>query len=172
MNYFQNCKCVEDLKKEFKRLCLRYHPDISTEPNANEIMKEINGQYDSMFERLKNVFRNKDGETYESKKTVSEAPEDFRNIISKLIILDGLKIELMGRWIWVSGNTKEHKEILKSLKFRWCKNKEAWSWHRPEDSTYSKGDSTLDEIREKYKSTEYSKNNRKITAPNYQVVVA
>ena len=160
MNYFKDCQCIEDVKTLYKKLCFKFHPDVSTEPNASEIMKEINSQYDKAFKRLKNVFRNKEGKIYEDSKPVSEAPENFRNIISKLIVLDGLKIELIGRWIWVSGNTKEHKEVLKSLKslkFRWCKNKGEWSWHRLEDNTVSKGKYTLNEIRDKYGFTIYNK---------------
>ena len=170
MNYFKDCQCIEDVKTLYKKLCFKFHPDVSTEPNACEIMKEVNKQYDEAFKRLKNVFRNKEGEIYEDSKPVSEAPEDFRNIISKLIILDGLKIELIGRWIWVSGNTKEHKETLKSLKFRWCKNKGAWSWHRSEDSTVSKGGYTLNEIRDKYGFTVYE--NSKGTKQKQLEVVA
>ena len=93
MNYFKDCQCIEDVKTLYKKLCFKFHPDVSTEPNASEIMKEINSQYDKAFKRLKNVFRNKEGKIYEDSKPVSEAPENFRNIISKLIVLDGLKIE-------------------------------------------------------------------------------
>ena len=92
MNFFKDCQCIEDVKTLYKKLCFKFHPDVSQDPNANEIMKEVNKQYDEAFKRLKNVFRNKEGEIYEDSKPVSEAPEDFRNIISKLIILDGLKI--------------------------------------------------------------------------------
>lgn len=58
--------------------------------------------------RLKNVFKNQNGEVYTDKKPVSETPEDFRNTISELIKLDGLTIELVGRWIWIYGETKPH----------------------------------------------------------------
>lgn len=157
MNYFVDCKCVEELKKEYRKLCFQYHPDINKEANANEIMKNINSQYNQAFERLKNVFKNREGEIYEDGKPVSETAEDFIKIIDKLIVFDDITVEVIGRWIWITGNTKEHKELLKELKFRWCKNKKAWSWHRPEEKIYNCGEKDLDKIREKYNSTVYKR---------------
>lgn len=157
MKYFKNCDCIEELKKQYRTLCFKYHPDINKSPDAVKTMQEINNEYDELFKKLKNVFKNQKGKIYTDEKPVSETPEEFRNIINALIILEGIEIELMGRWIWVSGNTKPHKEKLKELNFRWCKKKVAWSWHRAEDSTVSKGKYTLNEIREKYGSTTYKK---------------
>ncbi len=161
MEYFNSCNCIEELKKQYRTLCFKYHPDINKSPEAVQIMQVINNEYDALFEKLKNVFRNQNGEIYTDKKPVSEAPEDFRKIINELIKLEGLTLELMGRWIWVYGETKPHKEKLKELNFRWCKNKGAWSWHRPEDFTVSRGKYTLNDIREKYGSTTYEKNKSK-----------
>lgn len=45
----------------------------------------------------------------------------------KLLTFKNCKIEIIGNWIWVSGNTKYYKEILKSLKFNWINNKKAWA---------------------------------------------
>ena len=83
----------------------------------------------------------------------------------KDLVGKGIEIELMGRWIWVSGETKPHKEKLKELNFKWCRKKGAWSWHRLEDSTISNGNYTLSEIREKYGSTTYKKSNNKALVP-------
>ena len=159
MEYFKNCDCIEELKKQYKKLCFKYHPDISKEANANGTMKKVNSEYDELFDKLKNVFKNQKGKVYTNSKPVSETPEEFRNIINALIGLEGIEVELIGRWIWVIGNTKPHKQKLKELNFRWCKKKVAWSWHRAEDSTISKGNYTLSEIREKYGSTTYKKSN-------------
>ena len=43
-------------------------------------------------------------------------------------------MELCGRWLWIGGETKKHKDELKALGCKWSKNKEKWSWHYPEDS--------------------------------------
>lgn len=160
MKYFKNCDCIEELKKQYQTLCFKYHPDINKSSDAVKIMQEINNEYDELFNKLKNVFKNQKGKIYTDAKPVSETAEEFKNIINTLISLEGIEIELMGRWIWVSGETKPHKEQLKELNFRWCKKKGAWSWHRAEDSTVSRGDYTLNEIREKYGSTTYKKSKK------------
>lgn len=161
MDYFSNCECVEDLKKEYKRLCLKFHPDVCDLPNATELMQEINSQYELAFKRLKNTFKNKDGNIYENTRENDETPEDFINILNKLVGLEGIQVELLGRWIWVTGNTKQHKDLLKSLGFRWCVKKMAWSWHRVNERSFSRGDFSLDEIREKYASKSYNTTSKK-----------
>ena len=47
MKYFKDIKSFEDLKKQFRKLAMKYHPD---RPNGNsEIMKAINNEYDVLF---------------------------------------------------------------------------------------------------------------------------
>ncbi len=160
MEFFNNCSCIEELKETYRELCFKYHPDVSKEENAVETMKQINTQYDEIFKQLKNVFKNSKGEVYKDKKPVSETPEEFRNIMSMLVNMEGIIVELIGRWIWITGNTKSYKKELTKLKFRWCKNKKAWSWHRPEDHTRSQGKTTLNEIRTKYGSVKVEKDKK------------
>lgn len=50
MEYFVNCKNLEELKKEFRRLAMIHHPDRGGDV---ETMKEINNEYDMMFPVLK-----------------------------------------------------------------------------------------------------------------------
>lgn len=50
MKYFAQCKNLEELKKEFRRLAMIHHPDRGGDV---ETMKEINNEYDMMFPALK-----------------------------------------------------------------------------------------------------------------------
>lgn len=50
MKYFAQCKNLEELKKEFRRLAMIHHPDRCGDV---ETMKEINNEYDMMFPVLK-----------------------------------------------------------------------------------------------------------------------
>lgn len=50
MKYFTNCKNLEELKKEFRRLAMIHHPDRG---GGGEAMKAINNEYDIMFPVLK-----------------------------------------------------------------------------------------------------------------------
>ena len=123
MKYFKDCKTLEDLKREYKRLALLFHPDICKDENATETMKAINNSYDELFQILKNAYNNK---TENKNKQTYETPEHFRNIINILIKCDGLKIEIIGSWLWIGGDTYKHKDIIKSLGFAWSKSKKLW----------------------------------------------
>lgn len=143
MKYFNNCKCIEDLKQEYKKLAMLHHPDITK--NDGETMKIINNEYDSLFEKLKDIHKTATGETYT--KETSETASQYKDIINKIIHFENCKIEIIGSWIWVSGNTKEYKEILKELKFRWIQNKTAWCFHNEPYKKKSKNKYSLDDIK-------------------------
>ena len=123
MKYFKDCKDIETLKKEYKKLALKFHPDLNKDPEALETMKNINNEYDIMFEKLKHIHNNK---TENANKQTAETPEQFRNIINIIITFENVTIELIGSWLWITGNTYTYKDILKSLGFAWSKSKKAW----------------------------------------------
>ena len=70
MKYFNNCKSIEDVKKLYKKLCKQYHPDLNKD-DTTEIMKQINAEYETAFERFKNIHESADDntKTYTSKET-------------------------------------------------------------------------------------------------------
>lgn len=140
---------LEELKEQYRRLALRNHPDLGSSTKA---MQEINAEYEALFNRLKNTHRAASGETYTTKEETSEKASDFVDIINALINLDGLIIEVCGRWLWISGNTKPHRAKLKELHFRWSQNKSAWYYHTEAYRKRSSKNLTLDEIRTLYGS--------------------
>lgn len=142
-----NISTLEELKKEYHRLCLKLHPDVG---GSDEAMKELNAEYETMFERVKNIHVNKDGETYE--RDTEETPEEFRELINQLFKLDGIEIEIIGCFVWVSGDTKPHKERLKALGFRWHRKKCCWYKSPDGYRRWGKGDYSMDEIRGMYGS--------------------
>lgn len=150
-NFFKNINCVEELKEQYKRLCFRIHPDLIQDQEEKiartAMMQELNSQYEKLFNQVKNVYRNKEGVVYTTTKTTNEVPADFINIINKIIGFHNCKVELCGRWIWVTGDTKPYKNELKGLGFFWNAKKVAWSWHHPQDVSFSKGKYNMDEIR-------------------------
>lgn len=120
-NEFKKATTLEELKTIYHKLAMENHPDKG---GSVEAMKEVNALYEEFFEVLKNTHRNKDGETYT--KETNEAPADFMNIIDELLKMGGIKIEIIGSFIWVSGDTKPHKEALKALGFKWHTKKMNW----------------------------------------------
>ena len=140
---------AEELKKMYKRLAIKHHPDNGG--NTKE-MQEVNAEYEVLFQKLKNVHINSHGERYT--KETAETPEQFINIINELIRFDGVLIEIIGSFIWVSGETKSYKEQLKALGFKWSPNKSSWylapdGYKRRNHKNYS-----MDDIRGMYGSKE------------------
>ena len=152
MSYFTNCKTAEELKKAYRTWAKKLHPDLGG--NAEEF-KQMQNEYEKMWERLKNVHQNAQGETYT--KETDETPQEFIHIINVLITLVGVEVEICGKWIWVSGNTKAHKETLKQLKFKWAHKKQAWYYHAEPYKKKSRRELTLDEIRDMFGSQKYDK---------------
>lgn len=76
--------------------------------------------------------------------------------ITNTLLPLGLRCELCGCWLWISGDTKPHKNTIKDLGCRWSPNKSMWYW-RPADHrvVYRRKGKERDmmEIRAKYGST-------------------
>ena len=166
MKYFKNCHTAEELKKEYRKLAMKLHPDIVG--GDGEEFKAMQAEFEKLWERLKNVHQNAKGETYtKTSETTTETPQEFIHIINVLITLVGVEVEICGKWIWVSGNTKPHKETLNQLKFKWAHKKQAWYYHAEPYKKKSHVDYTLDEIREIFGSQKYDKQQdeeKKLTA--------
>jgi len=138
-------RTLEELKAAYRKLAMQHHPDRG---GSDEAMKAVNAEYDRLFPKLKNVHKNKDGEEYT--KETAETPEFFKDLINELMSMDGIIIEIIGCFVWVTGNTRPNKDRLKALKFQWHSKKAAW-YLKPEDyRKRSRKEYDLDEIRSMY----------------------
>ena len=163
MKYFESCKNLDELKREYRRLSKIHHPDLGGDL---ETMKAVNNAYEAAFEMLKNQqnAKAKADPTGKTKYT-TETPEEFRKVVEALLKLD-LIVELCGSWLWISGDTKPHKEKLKAAGCRWSSSKKMWYWRHQEDGcSWSKGKKTMGEIRFKYGSQTFQANRENYAAP-------
>lgn len=142
MRFFKNVRTLEELKKEYRTLATKHHPDRGGDL---ETMQAINSEYDEVFKRVKNLHTNAKGETYE--KETQEQPNDFRDIIEVLLRMQGVHIEVIGSFIWLSGETKVYKDQIKELGFKWSSNKKMW-YKSPEGyRRRTRKNHSIDEIR-------------------------
>ena len=129
--YFQNPQTLDDLKRQYKHLAQKHHPDVGGDTAT---MQAINAEYEERFEVLKRTQNTQAAEDVTGKtRATTESAGDFIAIVSLLLSLDGLEVELCGRWLWIGGNTRAHKEALKAAGCRWSSSKKLWSWHYAED---------------------------------------
>ncbi|MFA8998025.1 LPD29 domain-containing protein [Clostridioides difficile] len=63
MDYFENIESLEDLKNTYKKLAKKYHPDMGGD---DEVMKQINDEYDGLFPEWKKKSKIKTTETANS----------------------------------------------------------------------------------------------------------
>lgn len=141
---FHGCFDEAAIKTRFRELCKQYHPDLG---GSHDAMIALMSAYE---ERLRGEFR-KSMSDEEADETVSMERE-VADKVAEVIGLRGLIVELVGRWIWATGDTWAHRAQLKAAAFGWASKKRAWYWHKPEDSATSHGKKSLEEIRAKYGS--------------------
>ena len=169
-NYFEGCQTIEDLKKEYKRLAMLWHPDVK---GGNlEVMQEVNAEYDLLFPILKNVHAKKDGTTYQATGNweTSETVNQYKDIISALIKMQGVKVELCGSWLWITGETKTYKEQLKYIGCLWSANKSAWYYNGSDRKTKRAHCKNMDEVRSKWGSqTIYRDQEQETRKPVYAI---
>lgn len=159
MKYFSNCKTADEVKKEFKKLAMQHHPDRGGDV---KIMQEINAAYKfAMAKILKGG-----GFTQQQVDEELKLSEKYQDAINKIAGLENIEIELVGAWIWVTGDTRTHKDTLKSAGFLFAPKKLAWYFRTEENKVKNfRKKLDLDQIRAKYGSTKITaKNNFKITA--------
>ena len=140
MKWFQNIKNIEKLRKEYRALLKKYHPD--NDGGSVEVTQEINSEYDALFARL-----SRENDTGD-KEYDYEENEQFKAILSEISGYN-IRIEIIGSWIWCF-DCYGYKNQLKALGFTWASKKKAWIWHAEPYQKRHKKEIPLDEIRAKY----------------------
>lgn len=122
---------------------MKLHPDLG---GSTKEMQKLNFQYQKAL-KAGNLFYQK----HESKNESVKFPE----IIEQVIFLPFINIEIVGDWIWITGNTKPVKDEIKKAGFWFSKDKTAW-YYRPAEYSFKRyknaPKNSLDEIRNKYGS--------------------
>lgn len=143
LQFFESCQSIEELKSMYRNLCKLHHPDRGGDV---KIMQAINAEYSFICQNLNSFF------VCNNEKETAEDLQIFASIIEKIEMLP-VDIEVIGSWLWISGNTYPHRQILKDAGLMFAPKKKVW-YYRPEDFKSSNFQPLeMDEIRHKYGST-------------------
>jgi hypothetical protein len=150
MNYFNEAKTVEDIKYCYRELAMKFHPD---RPEGDtEIMQEINQHYQQALQQANGQqSSNSDGKqfTYRYNADIEQAIVEMIDVLLG-IKMEGVIISLIGRWVWITGNTRPYKDELKAIGCKYHGKRKCWFWSNDsERSRYNSKDSLV-ELAEKY----------------------
>ena len=148
MKWFKDIHTLDELRTMYRKLALLHHPDRG---GSTADMQEINNEYDILSKRLINS-----NTTFsEGRKSWEEfVSSEIRNKLNEIIFLEDIIIEIIGSWIWVTGNTRAVKEQLKLHGFKFSPNKLAWYWQSGDYHKLSKKQFSLDDLRVMFGSDE------------------
>ena len=145
MRFFKDCNTLDEVKAAYKKLAFEHHPDRGGDTAS---MQAINAEYAFVTAKLLKGANLSEEETEQQIKF----SEEYRNIIEQIAHLPGILIELVGLWIWVTGDTYAFRKELKNAGLFFAPKKKAW-YYRSEDLKELRGSrKSLDEIRSKYGS--------------------
>ena len=131
---------AEDLTAAYRLLAKKYHPDLN--PDGLELMKCVNAAMD--------LLRSTIGK-WSLRSFVDEGgpsiDEELAAIYAQLRHLAGVKIEVCGSWLWVTGDTYPVREHISAAGLRFSRNKSAWYWHPAGYRKRTKNRFSMDEVR-------------------------
>ncbi|MDD2448996.1 MAG: hypothetical protein PHS42_03225 [Sulfurimonas sp.] len=145
---FKSIEGINEAKKIYKELARKLHPDVG---GSNELFKMLNSVYNYILEHGINFADD------------SEFDLELEKIISQILHFENIIIEVVGSWIWLSGNTKEIKDTLKEIGFKWANKKKMWYYGEMKGRNPKQ--KSMEDIKAKYGSqTVQSRTREKITA--------
>ena len=133
MNYFENCKTAEEIKKQYWKLCRKFHPDMNPDSDT-ETMAEINNQYEKAMKT----------------KTTEHGEGKFMKIVNRLAKYQGITIEIIGEWVWVSGNVGRCLLVMEKMGFVYSRSRKMYYWNGNDSKKKTASRMSMDQIKDKY----------------------
>jgi hypothetical protein len=152
----------DEARSLYRKLARENHPDFGGDLRT---MQQINAEYaEYSANAARHEARQRQQQAHaEGKKSaadyhdVNEVAEELRQVIESLLnISPDLIVEVCGLWIWVTGETRAHKDEIKSIPgMRYAPDKCAWYYAAI--PSYNRVKRTLDEIRNMHGSQVFSR---------------
>lgn len=114
----KNYSTLEELKKHYKEWSKKLHPDVGgTDAEMQELNNELDYILSNNLFNAKSTDENFDYTAYSSL---------LSSIIKSVSHLENCTIEIIGVWVWITGNTFPYRAHLKSNGFLYSSSKKAW----------------------------------------------
>lgn len=150
MTYFKGIKTIEDLKEKYRDLCKQLHPDNGGDTRA---FQDMRNEFSDLCKTLKNVHRKDQAAQEQENDDTEDCPEAFADIIAKVAGFDGVDIEIIGRWVWLSGNTYQYRDGIKAAGFFWSSKHKKWYWNGGRTKSKKHSKMKMDAIKFRYGCT-------------------
>jgi len=145
MRYFTNCSSLDEAKQLYKKLVFQLHPDTSGRDSQGEF-QAMQNEFEAFrpsTEKFKGEFENWNA-------------QEYSELIQQLMQIPNITIEICGSWIWLAGDTKPVKELIKAvdtgetMKRGFSSKKKKWYFSPVGYRKWSKRELSFDEIKDRY----------------------
>lgn len=172
-NHFEQCNTVDAVKKHYRTLAMQMHPDRGGDTAS---MQELNRQYQNALSACHgqtSIGSDKEEHTYYYNQEREQEIIDFidRLLRSNALKSDNVECMIIGRWVWITGDTKPVKDTLKELECRWHSKRQAWYWHKQTYRTQFNKSVSLDDLANYYGYSRVE-DNEKTTSKGKQALIA
>ena len=134
---FFACTTIDQVQLRYDELCNIFN-------DQDEMLQSLKNEYSTLMNVL--------GESKLSeimKKEETSLSEKIKELQEK-VKQEGLRLEIVGQWLWLSGATFAVKDVLKALDFRYSADKKSWYWRSDENRSSNEKPIPFEMIREKY----------------------
>ena len=128
LKYFSGITDIKDIKPKYKELAKKFHPDVNkeNEQKFKELTNEyeyIQKEYVFLFSKLKDEYN---ADEKHKDRPIKEMPEEFIMIYEALKGMEGVILDVRGRWLWLIGNTVAYEKEIAKLGFKYKKVTDEW----------------------------------------------
>lgn len=113
------CKTIAGVKR-------MYFLHVTTNHNNGtltaDMLQQLNDDFDYRINELLTVAEITEQELNKKTKFFTR----FRRAIEYLVNVPGIKLEMLGQWLWVTGDTFNAREILRQFGYYFARAKSAW----------------------------------------------
>lgn len=120
MEKMSKSETLEDLKRVYSDEYSEVRYDV-------DLLKDLDLAYEDNFDAVRCLHRTKGGKVHSTESAQNhETVGFFPEFVEAISNMADVEYNIEGTWLWVSGNTKPHREELKRLGLRWAPKRKMW----------------------------------------------